>query len=270
MALLDKLYHWYKMEESYPGPWDDAHGSSDMTQTLGGATYPLGTTTGWFDLAADFQDTAGQQRLGASPQWTFDTGISISMWIYARSIPDGVQATLVSKNAEYFLAITPSASKFKFRWSTYGNSVLVYSNNDYDFNTWHHMVVTYGGSSEPDEENIYVNGALDRNYTFNSDMDITAGAGTSEVGYGGGPGTRDTDAIIDDLAIWGGVLDSDDVAVLWNSGTGISYDGLLGIVQGSATGPVATVAGTVSQFTAPTLLRRRLFKRKKMDRIQRI
>ena len=88
---------------------------------------------------------------------------------------------------------------------------------------WHHVVVTYSDASATDNIVYYLDGSAT---TVSGDINVASGKGTIYIGANNAWDNAKTslDGLMDEVAIWKGrVLDSDDVAALYNDGDGLAY-----------------------------------------------
>ena len=102
-----------------------------------------------------------------------------------------------------------------------GNRLIVYTNNSgFNNNAWHHLIVTYDGSSSPSGINIYIDNSLEGIFTFadglsasitaSSDFMIGARAGADKFYIGS----------IDEVIIYDKEISTTTVAYRYNSSSG--------------------------------------------------
>lgn len=106
-------------------------------------------------------------------------------------------------------------------------SALAFTDSDTD---WHHIVVTYNGNSNLDGVTMYIDGSavttsLESSDTLPPGTDITTSTGLCFGGFINN--TTNNSRIysftgnMDEIAIWDKELSSDEVAAVWNSGSGV-------------------------------------------------
>lgn len=97
----------------------------------------------------------------------------------------------------------------------YGGGLLVSDTTIPSINTWHHYCYTFDGTTH----RFYVDGSLVDSSTESAQtgtpVGIGIGAWQAGAEYFGGH--------IDQAAVWGRALSADDVAALYNSGSGVAY-----------------------------------------------
>lgn len=220
MALLDDCISWWEMEET-SGTRVDSHGSNDLTDvnTVG---YDTGISGNAADLEKGNSETLSISDASQSGL-EFSTSFSFSFWYKPESITAGDQ--LFSKGAtsgtrSYQFNLFSSTVPAWATWNTSDASVqrgwtitaLVPGN-------WYHFVLIHnlaGGSAE-----LYVNGSSAGTQTgFATNM--KDGSADFRIGSWGG-NSNYLDGLIDEFAVWARALTSDEVAELYNSGSGISY-----------------------------------------------
>ena len=147
--------------------------------------------------------------------WNFGgagNGMTISTWMKVNAFDTNWQALVVRGEGGAF-RLHRANNTNNLNWVAGGNITANYNVND---GVLHHVVAT---ESSTGVNELWIDGALrasggggtidDRN------LDVYIGANPQGA-------NREFEGVIDDLAIWGRALNANEIAALWNSGTGAS------------------------------------------------
>lgn len=227
MALKDNLVSYWKMEEA-SGNRADAHGSNTLTDNN-----TVTSGTGKIDTAADFERTNSERLTIADASQTgldFTGDFSASVWVNLEAALDGtlIEYNLISK---YRPTGNQRSYSFNYTWnggtprlqfvsSTNGAGASVGSANvTLSAATWYHLVFIYTASAGSVE--FFVDGS-----SIGSDTALGTSIfnGTADFEIGAQNAAFFVDGLIDEVAVWSRVITSDEVAEIYNSGAGKSYD----------------------------------------------
>lgn len=231
MALRDSMISWWELNET-SGTRYDSHGSNHLTDNN---TVLYGT--GKQGNCADFESTNNESLSIADASQSgldFTSDFSFSAWVKIESQPTGGDGGAIyykwgGSQAAYGLIYVDISGTYKLRFNGYETGAG--SNITHDWTqtltngTWYHIVTTYKQSTENVE--MWVNGSS---------------LGTVNAGYSGSSNTTGAfslsalgggiqwywDGLIDEVGCWSKTLASDEVASLYNSGSGLSYAGTAG------------------------------------------
>lgn len=158
---------------------------------------------------------------------TIDTSISVSFWIKTTSTSslDYIvgQDALSAGNRNwlvYYRDFGGAKRVYLFFTNADGTTTntLTGSGGAVSDGTWHHVVITYDGTTNANGIKMYVDGSIDVQGTAgNTGIRTDTGLGTEiQIGH---PSTWALDASIDEVAIWRNtVLSGTDVTNIYNSG----------------------------------------------------
>ena len=232
MALIDKVAAYYKLEEE-SGDVADASGNS-RTLTNTGVNF---SASGLIGRCADNGTTSGayyfkrtSDNFGVS---AWNGARSISMWVKLRTEPNSSQAfKLATWNtkesggsaATYVIQYRGDDGKH-FRIVQSGGG-YVYFRYDVTLGTtnWHHVVLTWDGTSTAGHAKLYLDGTAVATGQFND------GAGS----WGTYPASNQLEVLaendvdsfpcyLDELGVWSRELSSAEVTTLYNAGVGCQY-----------------------------------------------
>lgn len=206
----------------------------------------------WCDL-----DEANGVRYDAHGSHDFaDTGTVPSTSDGGRTVADFIKANLDYLRATHHADIEPNAENYSFTicfkpdatggirsivskdgnpngytlylngtrlWHNHQNVDGVDSTLDVSNGTWYHCVVTYNATSN--ELKIYVNNVLKKTYT----IDYVTSTGNLNLGGYNNTTSYCFDGKMKNYGFYKGrILDVDDVALLWNDGEPLDYEGTAG------------------------------------------
>ena len=162
------------------------------------------------------------------------TTYSVSMWVYLDVLPQ-------TAGRNYYLCrlfdLTNTSAAFFIYMGSDGNYVgasfyntaktqyYVENNNAWSTGTWRHIVVVNQGDVQAIQ--IYINGV--NNISYKSPADglfrgtMMPGDLNMRIGNITATGTSAVDGRIDEMGIWHRALTSDEVAELYNAGSGKAY-----------------------------------------------
>jgi hypothetical protein len=243
MALTDNLIAWWEL-----GDVNDSH-SNGYTLTNGtGVSFVAGGKQG---DAADFERTSAAHVLTItdangpllSPG---NNGFTIAAWIKLESDPGGTQFIALKASggsAEYWFGYQGGIPDFRFVGygsAGGGDENAAVRSGALTPGNWYLAI----GMFDPSTDKVSVQLSADSAYesTVNeSAANLTSGifdtsgafmVGGDSVGFFG---TRWFDGLIDQLGVWGRVLDATERQTLYNSGAGLTYDDLGGGGGGGTT-----------------------------------
>lgn len=223
-SLATGLVSYWELEET-SGTRVDSHGSNDLTDnnTVLSATGIQGTGADFEASNSEYFSRADGSLSGLKPT----TGLTISAWFKLESTP--IVYSIVSKNWSDSSWNPPYASyHIRIDDTTHITTHLAHgSSTNYYFlqstvstmstGTWYHVVLRY----DSDTLKAYLNGVEVGSMSAPNDLQYSTGSlhiGRDQTG-------EYFDGIIDELGIWSRALSAGEIAALYNSGSGIPYEG---------------------------------------------
>ncbi len=218
-SLVRGLTAYYKLEEA-SGIRVDAFGSNDL-----GPQGAPGNITGIYNSAVALSSSL-TQLLAASDNAAISfnqNSFTLAAWFYmdskvgddrnilAKTVNGGVPTT------EYALFWTPSALKFRIGD---GSSVTAVSSGvDPDLATWYFMIGWHDAVG--DTINVQINNGAVNSSAWSTGSQDTASP--LEIGRGGSSGAALFNGRIDEVGLWGRVLNAQERSDLYNGGIGNTY-----------------------------------------------
>lgn len=224
-GLLNGLVSAYEFEETSGSTAFDSDGTNDGT--INGATI---NQTGKVGQCYDYDGTNDYTSLPSAVRPT--SNFTISLWYNADNYGGTYPALfggegLGNATAKGGIAISFFSSLDRMYLDIY-SSTDRYSNILYDVSTtlptgnWHHIVLRYDGTTFSSYQN---NTLIDSKNIGSITIDWSGYIG-SDVGIGRMEQAGSYyyfDGKIDEVMIWNRALSTDDIAVLYNSGSGLAY-----------------------------------------------
>jgi hypothetical protein len=200
--LLDGLVAYWKLDEGSGTTRIDSAGSNNLADNGG-----VGSATGKVGNAASFVAANTEYLSNASP-YALTYPCAVSFWINP-STYSGVGVVLNYNNLFVINLHNSPSDSLSIRTSSgaFGASTVGLSG-------WSHWVVNFTSASSVD---IYLNGAL----VTGSGLALFARAGL-QLGCRGS-GENPFDGLIDEVGIWERMLTVGGIAILYNSGAGITF-----------------------------------------------
>ena len=175
---------------------------------------------------ADANDLSFDDNPGASP-------FSISLWFKGNPQKDGHWSYLMGKDGEYRIKESTLGGVLQVHLlTTTANYVYLNSTTSglVSDGKWHHMVVTYNGTSASREIAVYIDGALE-----SSGVGSLAGSGYSGMTAGSGDlrwGSYSTSGNthcgkVSEMGIWNVVLSAPDVKAIYEATQGVYRSGII-------------------------------------------
>ena len=191
----------------------------------GDPTSVAGAVGGALDVdgAGDFVSCGFDPLLMPEEEITLQAWVNVRVYNYYESIAANIHDTGSSEGGYWLGTFADDAGNY-FGWGITTGGVLVYGWTPavYQENTWYHLVATYKSG----EMRLWVNGSLtdgidSMSVTGNLDYTEAPDEGFLIGRYEDDDETHDSDAIIDEVAVWNRALTSDEVSQLWNDGNGM-------------------------------------------------
>ncbi len=191
----------------------------------GDPTSVAGAVGGALDVdgAGDFVSCGFDPLLMPEEEITLQAWVYVRLYDYYESIAANIHDTGSSEGGYWLGTLADDAGNY-FGWGITTGGALVYGWTPavYQENTWYHLVATYKSG----EMRLWVNGSL------TDGIDLTSVVGNLDyteapdegflIGrYEDDDETHDSDAIIDEVAVWNRALTADEVSQLWNDGNGM-------------------------------------------------
>ena len=211
-----------------------------------------GTGTGFsntqsieLDGIDDYVEVADADNLSFGNGST-DSPFSISAWIKPTSAPFRIVFKWGTSTQEYYFQIA-GGGKLQLKLQNGSAYIGKNANTTITLNTWHHVSITYDGSSSANGINVYLNSNND-NFNNITSGTYTAMSNTTEpflIGrYAGGSSSLGK---IDEVAIFDVELSSTEVTNIYNSGVPNDISSISGLVSWwrfEGTGTTATDSGS--------------------------
>ena len=172
------------------------------------------------DGAGDFASCGFDPLLMPEQEITLQAWVYVRVYNYYEAIAANIHDTGSSEGG-YWLG-TYAEGQFGWGVTTVDQTLAYYwTPAIYQENTWYHLVATYKSG----EMRLWVNGSLtdgidSTGMTGNLDYTEAPDEGFLIGRYEDDDETHDSDAIIDEVAVWNRVLTSDEISRLWNQGNG--------------------------------------------------
>lgn len=207
---------------------DDIWGDWDLDETSGNRVdsisanngvpnaYGVGYDTGKISNAVHFTyDTAtlGSLTMSTPPPFAGNIPFSISYWFkVSASNMVNFRYAQVFYASYVYISTSKMSSAFdnKVAIEVYTGNAYVYTDG-YDLDTWYMCTLTYDGTTLK----LYINTTLADSDTNTTDCSDDAFAVGKDGSY------NDSESWMDALRIWTRALTTDDIAELWNSGSGM-------------------------------------------------
>jgi len=206
--LNDGIYSYYDFEtDPATNNLVDVVGDNDSTaDTVVGRVNSI-NGFGWnFSIGADQRITMPTDLINGKPTLT----ISCWSYLYPWSRTQGASALWESLSTSQNSPVWGLGTILYYRWKTTGSSVNQASPEDIAFiDKWSNVVMTYDG-----ERGV---GWFDGNLETNNSITGTVMANDFYIGF------YDVGGIIDECAFWNRALNPDEIALLWNGGSGTFY-----------------------------------------------
>jgi hypothetical protein len=164
-----------------------------------------------------------------SIQNIFNSGGSVSVWIYAEGAGGGSAARIITKgNWLLFINVSGGNARIDFFKVFSGNSGRWQTGYIVPLNTWTHVTVTYNASSVANDPIIYINGV---SVSF-TETSTPAGTATTDVGsdaYIGNSSAlnRNWDGLIDELRLYNKILTTTEINNDYQRALGGKENGLV-------------------------------------------
>lgn len=228
-SLLNDLLGYWKLEET-SGTLYDELGNVNMT-SYSSPTYHV---TGKLGYAMDFSPSAttcirnsGSEIYGLNPNGDEYT---IQVWAYLASLPSvvGRTCTMVRSSLdaspwENIVVRIDTTNKPTMRFTGTSDNNYCFYPYTVTASAWHHYVfIVRGAGTYPI---IYVDNNGETGSTLqNGDIyDVSGSTAGFNIGNAYGGASISFNGVIDEVAIWRRALTPDEVATLYNSGTGLTY-----------------------------------------------
>jgi len=211
-------FRHYKLNESSGNAIDSSENSSDATES---GTVP--SQTGKINNSRGAYTTSNYFTVNQGNTFDYSQDISISLWAYTSSIPEGGGDAY-----DLFLATPSTAGQLHIDlgWQVDGFYFYVYKEGSggisakktlsLSSDTWYWLTATFNSSTN--DINIYVDNVAGTGASYSQGS--TTAANTFYVGLNAGGFVANDDFYLDDLRFYNAVLTSDERALIYNSGNG--------------------------------------------------
>jgi len=227
--LIDGLVEYWELDGDYSAGIDESHVGT--LQAKGTGLAESGFVAAKFGEGIDLESSDANNQAsvvigGDENDFDFtDASMSVSLWYTTESLYRDWQ-TLIGKgeNGAWRLARNSTTpTRIKLSLSIIGEGKL-----DQQDGSWHHVVATMDAI---EGNRIFVDGEEVASTTTPAPPKDTP----VPMQIGGNPQAADRgwDGILDDVGIWNRPLTDEEVASLWNDGTGASIASLIGAAPAS-------------------------------------
>ena len=227
------LVGWWKMDETSGTSAADSSGNNNTGTLTGGPTWTAGMDGG----ALGFSQSSYQYvDVGNSSYLNFERNqpFSLAAWVNYTDTSANGYFPLITKQVNagnfpgYLIDANMPNNKINVSLqgtSATGNQILVMSpSGSFTPDVWHHVVMTYDGSSTAAGVHVYIDG-VDQTLTVQYDALSSSILNSADMTIGDAPATGEhTGAIIDDARVYNRALSADDVMALYTSTGGGSGD----------------------------------------------
>jgi hypothetical protein len=191
---------------------EDASGNGHTLSANGGATPVSAKVCTGFNGTGGTYLTANDSALLDLPD-----RYTLAAWVYPTAYPASDLKTILSKDENYELHITP-AGKLYWWWTESGGTVRsITSQGNIPLNQWTHIAVVFDRTATSQRQRIYINGVQESTtYLYgtaaqtNTDQ-LYIG---SDVGYTSGAASRNFLGMIDEVYVYSGALGSSEINTL--------------------------------------------------------
>lgn len=217
----DNLVAWWSLDET-SGTRADSHDSNDLTDnnTVGYAAGKVGN-------AADFVEVNSEYLSVSLTMPSPVTAMSYVGWWNTDSLSG--QVSVFNYIGTAGMLVNRNASSIRVWIGGGGNYTLNPSPSpNFSTGTWYHVAVVYDGSgaTNDDRGKIYIDGAVLTSPNWLGTIPASISGGSQSVVVGKGSGYFD--GLLDETCVFNDALTADEVAWLYNSGTGRAYSELGG------------------------------------------
>lgn len=229
-STLSNVYAYYKLEENTGQTVLDSSGNNRNGTPINNPT----SVSGKLNNCLSF-DGNNYITLGNTSNFERTDSFSIECWI--KTVSGDVEFIITNQESSgdnKGWALVLEYGKIRFQLigsSTNGNGILVKTNaSNFNDNNWHHVVVTYNGTSSSNGIKIYVDNTLQStNVLLNSlSQSIVSSIDTQISGRDGNSLTYN--GLIDNIVIYDKVLTLTDISNRYNNGDGTEeFEGFEGI-----------------------------------------
>ncbi|MFT6861944.1 MAG: hypothetical protein ACJAVK_000497 [Akkermansiaceae bacterium] len=220
--LVDGLVEHWAFDDDYAAALDSSNdGSLALTGTGSAAFVP-----GKFGSAVDLDNSDGNQaviNVGDPAEFAFEgASMSISAWYTTESLYTNWQTLVSQAEGGNWRIARHGSSETNLKYSV-GGPGNVAANIDQQDESWHHVAVTHESGGDI---TMYIDGVA---AATQAEWVLGNGGGLiMQIGGNAQAAGRGWDGNIDDVAIWDRPLTTEEVASIWNEGTGASIASLTG------------------------------------------
>jgi len=208
-------YAWWHLNEAAGANIADSSGNGRNGTTVGSPSWVAAK------LNNGLQTTGTQYgNMGDIASFERTIPFSVEMWIKTAST-----GTLIGRRENsapyrgWDIMFSGGNLYFYFANTTVSNMISVYTTFALGDNAWHHVVVTYDGSSNASGVNIYIDGALKSKTTQYNTLSATA-ITTTYLHLGARAGANYLNGTYDEVVIYSTAISAANVTERYNSGTG--------------------------------------------------
>lgn len=215
------IYAHYHLNELSGTDIADSSGNGRDGTTVNGPSWVAAKLNNGLELTT----TSQYGNLGDIASFERTDPFSVELWI--KSTQAGTMIARRDGGGSYRgWDVMYSAGKvyFYFANTTISNMISVYANYTLADDTWHHLVVTYDGSSNANGVNIYIDGDLkSKIIQYNTLSATTITTTYCQLGARGGGNVMK--GVYDEVLIYDREITADEVTERYNSGTGTEKGG---------------------------------------------
>lgn len=224
MALTDNLVSYWKLDES-SGNAADSVGSNTGTLT-GSVSYSAGKINNGADFAGGYLDMGSPADL----KFTGATAFSFSFWVKSNTNQNAyffgmVDSVSNGAGTGFNWSSALSTAKVRFNFLNTGSTGAVLDSiSQIKDGNWHHVVVTYDGSTNGTGVKLYIDGSHEATGTGTGNLTGTFhNASDTWVLGAREAGNQPMTGSIDEGGVWSRELSAAEVTSLYNAGAGLAY-----------------------------------------------
>lgn len=211
------LKGYWKLEETSGTRYDETDNNNDLTDnnTVGYGEGKYGNAAYFIRANSEYLSISDANQTGLD---FAGSSMTIACWVKASStgiaqLPGGKWSS--TSGSGYFLGVT-SGDLFYFQLrDSAGNLAQPQSTTSMIANTWYHIVGVW--NTDTDTAKIYINGTEEGSNSWSYELEDS----TNDFYIGNAYSAYYWDGYIDEFAVWGRALSSDEVSTLYSDGVDV-------------------------------------------------
>jgi len=223
MSLLTSIVGYYKFDENSGTSVGDATGVGNSGTFSGTTPY---YKTGKINAGGNFNGSDTNVTFTSVSSQNSLSQLTVSVWVnIAGNGLNGLGRIIQKLNASngYFQINMESSTTtivFSASWAT---TVGIWRYTAPSQNVWHHIAVTYDGSSVNNVPTFYIDNASQSLASSQTPAGSRTTDDTNMYIGNRGDTTRTFNGTIDEIGLWSRLLSSSEISQLYNGGNGLQY-----------------------------------------------